>query len=160
MDKFHDTRDVEFRARAQGSPQRDEERRGRTVFLGNGVKPSDRERSQCGLGGGKRENKQAVPSRLGLQECGHSIGAACCKHSHVRRRCQPTPLASSIHLPTPADVTPATPDTPFQALVDRFVDPESTFADSRKMSQPQIVPESVDHLTFLPASYLGRFAHT
>ena len=54
-------------------------------------------------------------------------------------------------LPTPADATPATPDTPFQALVDRFVDLESTFADARKMSQPQIVPESVDHLTFLPA---------
>ena len=54
-------------------------------------------------------------------------------------------------LPNPADATPATPDTPFQALVDRFVDLDSTFADARKMSQPQIVPESVDHLTFLPA---------
>ena len=39
-------------------------------------------------------------------------------------------------LPTPADATPSAPDTPFQALVDRFVDLESTFADSRKMSQP------------------------
>ena len=54
-------------------------------------------------------------------------------------------------LPNPADATPATPDTPFQALVDRFVDLDSTFADARKMSQPQIVPETVDHLTFLPA---------
>eukprot|EP00434_Breviolum_minutum_P044361 symbB.v1.2.039612.t1/scaffold6681.1/size16222/1 len=54
-------------------------------------------------------------------------------------------------LPNPADATSATPDTPFQALVDRFVDLDSTFADARKMSQPQIVPESVDHLTFLPA---------
>ena len=54
-------------------------------------------------------------------------------------------------LPNPADPTPATPDTPFQALVDRFVDLDSTFADARKMSQPQIVPETVDHLTFLPA---------
>ena len=40
-------------------------------------------------------------------------------------------------LPTPADATPATPDTPFQALVDRFVDLDSTFADARKMSQPR-----------------------
>ena len=54
-------------------------------------------------------------------------------------------------LPTPADATPSTPDTPFQALVDRFVDLNSTFADARKMSQPQIVREPVDHLTFLPA---------
>ena len=54
-------------------------------------------------------------------------------------------------LPTPADVTPSTPDTPFQDLVDRFVDLDSTFADARKMSQPQIVREPVDHLTFLPA---------
>ena len=54
-------------------------------------------------------------------------------------------------LPTPADATPATPDTPFQALVDRFVDLESTFADARKLSQPQIVREPVDQLTFLPA---------
>ena len=45
-------------------------------------------------------------------------------------------------LPNPADPTPATPDTPFQALVDRFVDLDSTFADARKMSQPQIVPET------------------
>ena len=37
-------------------------------------------------------------------------------------------------LPTPADATPSAPDTPFQALVDRFVDLESTFADTRKMS--------------------------
>ena len=54
-------------------------------------------------------------------------------------------------LPNPADATPTTLDTPFQALVDRFVDLDSTFADARKMSPPQIVPESVDHLTFLPA---------
>ena len=54
-------------------------------------------------------------------------------------------------LPNPADATSSTPDTPFQALVDRFVDLDSTFADARKMSQPQIIPESVDHLTFLPA---------
>ena len=54
-------------------------------------------------------------------------------------------------LPTPADASPATPDMPFQALVDRFVDLDSTFADPRKMSQPQIAPESVDHLTYLPA---------
>ena len=54
-------------------------------------------------------------------------------------------------LPTPADASPATPDLPFQALVDRFVDLDSTFADARKMSQPQIAAESVDHLTYLPA---------
>ena len=54
-------------------------------------------------------------------------------------------------LPNPADATSSTPDTPFQALVDRFVDLDSTFADARKMSQPQIIPETVDHLTFLPA---------
>ena len=46
---------------------------------------------------------------------------------------------------------PATPDMPFQALVDRFVDLDSTFADARKMSQPQIAPEPVDHLAYLPA---------
>ena len=50
-------RDIEFRARAQCSPQGHEKRRGRTVFFGNRVKPSDRERSQCCFGGGKRENK-------------------------------------------------------------------------------------------------------
>ena len=60
-------------------------------------------------------------------------------------------------LPTPADATPSTPDTPFQALVDRFVDLENTFADTRKMSQPQIVPEPVDHLTFLPAPSTSPF---
>ena len=54
-------------------------------------------------------------------------------------------------LPTPADASPATPDMPFQALVDRFVDFDSTFADARKMSQPQIAPEPVDHLAYLPA---------
>ena len=39
-------------------------------------------------------------------------------------------------LPTPADASSATPDMPFQTLVDRFVDLDSTFADARKMSQP------------------------
>ena len=60
-------------------------------------------------------------------------------------------------LPTPADATPSTPDTPFQALVDRFVDLESTFADIRKMSQPQIAPEPVEHLTFPPAPSTSPF---
>ena len=60
-------------------------------------------------------------------------------------------------LPTPDDATPSTPDTPFQALVDRFVDLESTFSDTRKMSQPQIVPEPVEHLTFLPAPSTSPF---
>ena len=53
-------------------------------------------------------------------------------------------------LPNPADATSSTPDTSFQTLVDRFVD-DSTFADARKMSQLQIISETVDHLTFLPA---------
>ena len=63
----------------------------------------------------------------------------------------PTPL------PTPAAATSSTPDTPFQALVDRFVDLESTFADTRKLSQPQIVPEPVDYLTFPPAPSTSPF---
>ena len=54
-------------------------------------------------------------------------------------------------LPTPADASSAMPDMPFQALVDRFVDLDSTFADTRKMSQPQIVPKPVNHLAYLPA---------
>ena len=53
-------------------------------------------------------------------------------------------------LPTPADASPATPDMPFQALVDRFVDLDSTFADARKMSQPQIAPELLISLLPLP----------
>ena len=60
-------------------------------------------------------------------------------------------IPSAWPLPTPADASPATPDMPFQALVDCFVDLDSTFADARKMSQPQIALESVDHLTYLPA---------
>ena len=60
-------------------------------------------------------------------------------------------------LPTPADATDTTPDTPFQALVDRFVDLESSFADARKMSQPQIKPEPVDNLTFPPAPSASPF---
>ena len=59
---------------------------------------------------------------------------------------------ASDPLSTPADASPATPDMPFQTLVDRFVDLDSTFADTRKMSQLQIVPESVKHLAYLPAS--------
>ena len=60
-------------------------------------------------------------------------------------------------LPTPANASPATPDLPFQALVDRFVDLDSTFADARKKSQPQIASESVNHLTYLPASSFSPF---
>ena len=60
-------------------------------------------------------------------------------------------------LPTPADASPATPDMPFQALVDRFVDLDSTFADARKMSQPQIAPKPVNHLAYLPAPSSSPF---
>jgi len=57
------TRNVEFSAGSQGSRQGDEERRGRAVIFSNRVKPCHREGPQCGLGGGKREDKQAVPWR-------------------------------------------------------------------------------------------------